>query len=315
MDIEHVSPRESGDVEQILPRESEDVEHVLPSGSEDTESDDEEDFTGFEREDHQDQPEQRAPNAEGNPEPKRQPGRPKGSGKKSGKEKTIPRKGTRTGLRSSTRQENDQGGDTERAEMDEKTEQTFLSEVPMKEAIAGSDAEEWHQAIADEMKSLIKNKTWTLINHPDQAKVIGSRMILRNKTNPDGTIEKRKARLIAQGFSQQPGIHFKETFAPVTRISSIRLMASLAAQYSLKIRQFDVTSAYLNGDLEEQVYMSAPKGFEIFLQDLIDSEGDSKIGSQAKEMLHEFQKGNKVCLLKKSIYGLKQAGRSWYKKT
>lgn len=254
VDIEHNSPHESEDLEDIFPRESEDLDHTLPRESEDIESDDNESFRGFEREENQrDDPDEEAPNAGGTPESKREPGRPKGSGTKSGTQKTIPRQGTRTGLRSSSRQENHQGGDREQIEMDEGSEQIFLSEIPMKEAIAGSDVKEWHHAIAGEMKSLIKNKTWTLVDHPDQEKVIGSRMILRNKLKPDGIIDERKARLIAHGFSQQPGIHFKETFAPVTKISSVRLMASLAAQHNLKIRQFDVASAYLNGDLEKKV--------------------------------------------------------------
>ena len=189
-----------------------------------------------------------------------------------------------------------------------------MSEIPMKKAMTGSDAQEWRNAIAEEMKSIIKNETWILIDRPSQGKVIGSRMILRNELNPDGTIERRKARLIAQDFSQQPGIHFNETFAPVTRFSTIRLMASLAAQNNLVIRQFDIASAYLNGDLEEEITMKAPKFFEEFLKNVIDLERNSKIENKAKKMLHDFKKGNEVCLLKKSIYGLRQAGRTWSKK-
>jgi hypothetical protein len=94
---------------------------------------------------------------------------------------------------------------------------------------------------------------------PRDPQVIGSRMVLRNKYRADGTFERRKARLVAQGFSQKPGIHFSETFAPVARFSSIRLVASLAAQYGMKIKQFDVKTTYLNGELEEEIFMKAPK--------------------------------------------------------
>ena len=81
-----------------------------------------------------------------------------------------------------------------------------------------------------EMKSIIKNQTWILFDRPSQEKVIGSRMTLRNKLKPDETIEKRKVRLVAQGFSQQSGVYFLETYAPVARFSSIRLVAALVAQ-------------------------------------------------------------------------------------
>lgn len=139
-------------------------------------------------------------------------------------------------------------------------------------------------------------------------------MILRNKLKPDGNIDRRKARLIAQGFTQQPGVHFTETFAPVTRISTIRFIAALSARYNSKIKQLDVASAYLNGTLEEEIHMKAPKYFEKFMENLIDLEENIEIGKKATDMLHEFQEGDKVLLLKKSIYGLKQAGRAWYTK-
>jgi transposase InsO family protein len=196
----------------------------------------------------------------------------------------------------------------------ESDEQTFLSEIPMKHAMAGHDAGEWRRAIAAEMKSVIRNDTWTLVDRPRGCKIVGSRIVLRNKFKPDGTLERRKARLVAQGFSQQPGIHFQETFAPVARFSSIRIMASLAARYGMKIRQFDVATAFLNGELKEEIYMEPPKGFRDILQRIIESEGDSLVGAKARSMLREYSRGNKVCFLKKSLYGLRQAGRSWYLK-
>lgn len=191
-------------------------------------------------------------------------------------------------------------------------EQSFLSEVPMKVAMSGDDAGEWREAIATEMKCILKNETWTLVDQPTGHDVIGSRMVLRNKWRPDGTLDKRKARLVAQGFKHRLGIHFAETFAPVARIGSIRLMASLAAKYGMKIQQFDVETAYLNGRLKRDVYMLPPQNLDEILQDVINSEKQSHVGILGRKMLSDLRKGKKVCLLKKSLYGLPQAGRNWY---
>ena len=87
------------------------------------------------------------------------------------------------------------------------------------------------------------------MDRPAQGEIIGCRMVLRNKLKPDGTLERRKAPLVAQGFNQKPGIHFSDTFAPVARIGSIRNMTSLAARYGMNIQQFDIATAYLNGEL------------------------------------------------------------------
>lgn len=153
-----------------------------------------------------------------------------------------------------------------------------------------------------------------MVDRPESNNVIGSRVTLRNKFRSDGTLERRKARLVAQGFSQRPGINFFDTFSPVAHFSSIRLMTSLAARYNMKIRQFDVTTAYLNGELEEEVFMETPKNLPLILERIVDDEQDSFVGIKAKDMLSEIQKGDKVCKLRKSLYGLKQAGRSWYKR-
>lgn len=199
-------------------------------------------------------------------------------------------------------------------EVEEDEQQTFLSEIPFDEAVKGPNANEWHEAIMAEIKSLLKNDTWILVDPPEGAKVIGCRMVLRDKLNPDGTLERRKARLVAQGFSQMYGVHYSNTFAPVARMGSIRLMMSLAAKYGMDVRQFDITTAYLNGDVEETIYMRTPKDLEKVLQSIASSQGDDTLKKKAKDMLGELRKGKKTCLLKKSLYGLKQAGRNWYEK-
>ena len=109
--------------------------------------------------------------------------------------------------------------------------------------------------MATEVGSVLKNSAWVLVDWPSGKEVIDSRMVLRNKYKPDGSLEKRKARIVAQGFAQRPGIHFNQTFAPVTRLSSIRLMVALAADQGMTMRQIDVTTAYLNGTIEEEIFM------------------------------------------------------------
>lgn len=190
----------------------------------------------------------------------------------------------------------------------------LLSEVPMREAMSSAEAGDWWQAMVEELRSIIKNDTWDLIDQTNDSVPIGSRLVLRNKANPNGSIQRRKAKLVAQGFSQRPGVHFNETFAPVARLGSIRLMISLAARYGMRIHQLDVTTAYLNERLEENVLMKPPRELKKLLKVIIDTEQDSNICREAERMLKEFSAENKVCKLKKALYGLRQAGQSWYLK-
>lgn len=140
-------------------------------------------------------------------------------------------------------------------------------------------------------------------------------MVLRNKYKPDESIERRKARIVARGFAQQPGIHFNQTFAPVARLSSIRLLVALAANCGMTIRQLDVTTAYLNGVIEEEIFMETPRYLKEALETIIQTErtrNETRI--KAEQMLEELKNGDKACLLKRSLYGLCQAGRSWYQR-
>jgi hypothetical protein len=109
------------------------------------------------------------------------------------------------------------------------------------------------------MDSLISNNTWKLVDLPPDCKTIGCKWVLRRKLKPDETIEKFKARLVAKGFKQKEDIDFFDTFSPVTKITSIRLLIAIAAIYNLMIHQMDVKTAFLNGDLEEEIYMDQPK--------------------------------------------------------
>nr|KAJ0221579.1 hypothetical protein LSAT_V11C200099630 [Lactuca sativa] len=158
------------------------------------------------------------------------------------------------------------------------------------EAIASRDVHFWKEAIHDEIDSIMHNNTWVLADLPPGCKALGCKWILKRKMKVDGTIDKYKAGLVIQGFRQKEGIDFFDTYAPVARISTIRLLLALATIHNLVIHQMDVKNAFLNGDLDEEIYMKQPEGF--------------------------VMPGNehKVCKLKKSLYGLKQAPKQWHQK-
>ncbi|KAL3634075.1 hypothetical protein CASFOL_021129 [Castilleja foliolosa] len=146
----------------------------------------------------------------------------------------------------------------------------------------------WREAMQQEYNALLRNNTWTLTTLPKDAHLVGNKWVFKVKRNADGSIERHKARLVAQGYTQTAGFDFYETFSPVVKPTTIRIILTLALSYSWNIRQLDVTNAFLNGDLSEVIYMKQPKGFE--------------------------KDGNLVCKLNKALYGLKQASRAWYMK-
>ena len=151
-----------------------------------------------------------------------------------------------------------------------------------------SDA--WRSAMQREYDALIKNGTWRLVDPPIGAKPIGCKWVYKNKYKADGSLDKHKARLVAKGYAQREGVDYTETFAPTAKWGTIRALFSLAAQKGWNIHHMDVKTAFLNGDLKEDVYMLQPQGFVIKGQE------------------------QKVCKLVKSLYGLKQAPRAWYEK-
>eukprot|EP00253_Pinus_taeda_P002078 PITA_02078 len=122
---------------------------------------------------------------------------------------------------------------------------------------------EWEQAMDAEFQSLQENHTWTLSDLPARKKPISCKWIYKVKYKANGTLDKYKARLVARGFSQKEGIDYEETFAPTAKMSTIRLVLALTAQFKWKVHQMDVKSAFLNGDLQEEVYMTQPPGFKI----------------------------------------------------
>ncbi|GJY67871.1 zinc finger, CCHC-type containing protein [Tanacetum coccineum] len=153
------------------------------------------------------------------------------------------------------------------------------------EAMKSQDVAFWKEAINDEMDSIMGNNTWVLADLPP-----GCKWIFKRKLKVDGTIKKFKARLVIQGFKQKSGIDYFDTYALVARISTIRLLIAMASIHNLIIHQMDVKTTFLNGDLDEEVYMNQPQGFIM-------------PGNE-----------NKVCKLIKSLFGLKQAPKQWHQK-
>ncbi|CAM8968501.1 unnamed protein product [Rhodiola kirilowii] len=127
------------------------------------------------------------------------------------------------------------------------------------EAMKSQDVSFWKEAINDEMDSIVGNNTWILVDLPQGHKALGNKWIFRKKMKVDGTIEKFKARLVIQGFRQKFGLDYFDTYAPVARISTIRLLIALASIHKLIVHQMDVKTAFLNGDLEEEIYMKQRK--------------------------------------------------------
>ena len=128
----------------------------------------------------------------------------------------------------------------------------------MEEALQDAD---WVQAMQEELNEFERNKVWTLVPRPKNRSVVGTKWVFRNKTDSDGIITRNKSRLVAKGYSQQEGIDYDETFAPVARLEAIRIFLAYVAHKKFKVFQMDVKSAFLKGELEEEVYIEQPPGF------------------------------------------------------
>ncbi|WCJ31588.1 Retrovirus-related Pol polyprotein from transposon RE1 [Euphorbia peplus] len=166
----------------------------------------------------------------------------------------------------------------------------FVSLLEPKDFYEAADDDSWLMAMQEELDQFKRSEVWTLVPRPNNIKVVGTRWVLKNKLDEFGNVVRNKARLVAQGYSQQEGIDYGETFAPVARLEAIRILCAFASYKGFKLFQMDVKSAFLNGYIDEEVYVSQPPGFE-----------DPKFPDH-------------VYKLKKALYGLKQAPRAWYER-
>lgn len=156
------------------------------------------------------------------------------------------------------------------------------------QAIDSPDASKWKQAMDEEYQSLLENKTWKLTKLPSNCTTIPTRWLFKVKHKGDGTIERYKARLVAKGFAQYHGTDYDETYSPVFKLTSLRILLSIGAMLDLEIHQMDVKTAFLNGEIDTDLYINQPQGYQ--------------------------QNPDLVCKLQKGLYGLKQSPRLWNKR-
>ena len=158
------------------------------------------------------------------------------------------------------------------------------------EAIKSVDATFWKDAIHSELELIMSNHKWDLVELPRGCKIIGCKWVFKKKLKANGSIDKFKVRLVAKGYTQKEGIDYFDTYSLVTRLTTIRILITMASIHKLIVHQMDVKTAFLNGDLDEESYMDQLEGFIV----------------QGQE--------SKICKLRKSLYGLKQAPKHWHEK-
>lgn len=166
--------------------------------------------------------------------------------------------------------------------------ETCINDVEPTNAREALTRPQWKEAMQNEFQALMSNNTWTLVPNQNQENIIDCKWFFKTKYKANGSIERRKARLVAKGFQQTPGLDYEETFSPLVKASTIRIILSIAVHSNWKIKQLDINNAFLNGSLKETVFMHQPMGF-------VDS-----------------TKPNHICKLSKAIYGLEQAPRAWF---
>jgi len=156
------------------------------------------------------------------------------------------------------------------------------------EAISGEENEFWQKSMDEEMRSLLANGTWELVERPEGIKPIPMKWVYKVKRDAQGNVERYKSRLVAKGFLHKQGVDFEEVYAPVSKHTTLRALLAIVAQQDLELHQLDVKTAFLNGELEEEIYMQQPQGYK---------QGGPNI----------------VCRLLRALYGLRQAPRAWHR--
>jgi len=175
----------------------------------------------------------------------------------------------------------------------------------VQDAMESKEKSEWKAAIVEEISNLERLKTWTVVDRvPDGHKPITSRLVLQRKLNADGGHDRYKARLVAHGFKQQPGVDFVRTYAPLVSMSTVRLVLSFAAVRDYEIHQLDVVTAFLESRLKEEIYLQLPVGFSVVVE------------SEPQEHLVAYTDNRDPVFVQvlRSLYGLRQAALNWYER-
>lgn len=165
-----------------------------------------------------------------------------------------------------------------------------LEPITISEALSSARSDEWRKAMKSELEAFKSNNAWELVDKPSNKNIVKNKWVFKIKRDHNGDIVTYKARLVAKGFTQKYGVDYSETFSPVIRFTNLRLLLAMTVELDLEADHLDVETAFLNGDIDEQIFMTQPEGF-------------IEPGSE-----------NKVCLLKKAVYGLKQSAKLWYEK-
>lgn len=163
-----------------------------------------------------------------------------------------------------------------------------IDSITVNEALSSESKVERQSAMANEMKSLAENDTWEIVNLPPGRKALKTMWVFKTKLDSDGNIQTHKARLVAKGCAQISGLDYTEKFSPVIRYNSIRFLVALAARQRFRIEQMDAVTAFLQGELSDEIYIQQPENFS--------------------------DNSSRVCRLKKAMYGLKQSSREWNRK-
>lgn len=195
--------------------------------------------------------------------------------------------------------EQSDGGDSLAIPLVDAVEWAFLTSDSIEprtlaDALKRADADKWVAAALAEIDAHVRNGTWVLTQLPPGRRAIGSRWVFKVKRLPDGSIDKYKGRIVAQGFSQVQGVHYNEVFAPTARMAAVRTVIAIAATEDLELETVDISTAFLNGDIDAEIYMKIPEGLEV--------DGEPLPGEDPKRWVVRLLKG---------LYGIKQGPRIW----
>lgn len=200
----------------------------------------------------------------------------------------------------------------------ENIEGTFTESIPesIEDALEDKQKNNWLRSLRDELESVTEMGTYTVENLPDgRGKVVQNKWVFATKKDEQGNIIRYKARLVAKGFTKIRGVDYFQVFAPVLRFDTVRFLLSFVATNNWELQQYDIKTAFLNGELEEEIFMEIPKipeKFKKFMNSYLKKKNDLTNMKELEKLLNADK--TKVLKQNKALYGLKQASREWFQK-